>query len=339
VKTRRRTPIRLAALVVGAAAALVASSAATAAARDQLGGDPRSQVPVFVLEKGRFTTFDAPGDQANELVDVNVRGQVAGTYIDADGSNRGFLRDKRGRVAPFEYPGATGTFVNKVNDRGQIVGNAKVTETGDPKDRRAYLRDPDGRFTTIRVPGAVSTQAVGLDDRGRVVGDYLDDEGVFHGYLWEKGRFTTFDGPEGTGATLTGVNDRGHIVGVYQPRGATGLQGFLLAKGVYRTIKDPRLAFTLPLDINDDGQIVGFTTDALPFPNATTIRGFLLKEGADGPFTPIDVPGAPKTLPSGIDDRGRLAGLYQNPNAAPTAQPDAAGALMGPLAEPLMARP
>lgn len=302
------TRMRLLAIGLGSAV-LLAAGAATASGGDRRPvDDPSSPVPVFVLEKGRYTTFDPPGRQANELVDVNSRGVVAGTFIDLDDTtNRGFLRDKRGRVTRFDYPGASSTFVNKINDRGQIVGRAKFGAGTDPADQRAYLRGRDGRFTTIRVPGAVTTQAIGIDDRGRIVGDYTDADGFFHGYLWEKGRVvaTGIDGPEGSGATLTGINDRGQMVGVYQARGTTGLQGFVLDKGVYRTFKDPRLAFTVPLDIDDRGQVVGFTADALPLPQATEAHGFLLRPGANQ-LTRIDVPGAPATLASGTDARGRI---------------------------------
>ena len=278
---------------------------------------PRSQVPVFVLDRGRFVTFDPPGAQANELVDINSRDQVAGTYIDTDGTtNRGFLRDERGRTTLFDYPGATGTFVNKVNDRGEIVGNY-VDQAG---ARHGYLRDAKGRFSTVRVPGAVSTQAVGLDDRGRVVGDYTLPDGSIHGYVWENRRVTTVDGPEHSGATLTGINERGDIIGVYAPdpaNPAARLAGFLLRKGRYSTIALPDAPFTLPFDINNRGQMAGFTADALPLPDATAVHGFVLREGPGGPVTPIDVPGAPATLASGIDDRGRVAGLYLNPNTTP----------------------
>ena len=35
-----------------------------------------------------------------------------------------------------------------------------------------------------------------MNNRGQVVGEYLDGEGAFHGYVWEKGRFKTIEGSE-----------------------------------------------------------------------------------------------------------------------------------------------
>jgi hypothetical protein len=329
-----RKEIRLLATVLAAAALLAAGAAAASDGDRRPGGNPQSPVPVFVLDKGRFRTFDAPGTRGNEGVDVNVRGQVVGAYIGGDDRSHAFVRDKRGHVTLFDYPGATTTFVAKINNRGQTVGSAFVPTPSEPLgERAAYLRSPDGTFTTISVPGAVTgtTSAIGLDDRGRVVGDYMKPDGSIHGYLWEKGRFvtTTIDGPEGTGASVFGLNDRGQMVGIYQPRGTAGFQGFLLEKGKYRIIKDPRLPFTVPFDINDHGRVVGVVTDvAAPLDAATDLHGFLLRAGAERKLTRIDVPGAPRTAAFGIDDHGRVAGLYENPNAAPSAQRDSANATM-----------
>jgi hypothetical protein len=328
-----RKEIRLVATVLGAAALLAAGAAAASDGDRRPGGNPQSPVPVFVLDKERFTSLDPPGTRGNEAVDVNVRGQVAGTYIGRDELSHAFVRDKRGRVTLFDYPGAGATFVSKINNRGQIVGNAFVPTSSEPQGDRAYLRAPNGTFTTISVPGAVTTQAHGLDDRGRVVGDYITADGSIYGYLWRKGRFvtTSIDGPEGTATSLRGLNDRRQMVGIYQPRGTAGFQGFLLDKGKYRIIKDARFPFTAPLDINDHGRVVGLVTDAIPLDAATDLHGFLLRAGAESKLTRIDVPGAPRTAAFGIDDRNRVAGLYENPNAAPSAQRDSANAAMEAL--------
>jgi hypothetical protein len=339
----------LAMVVMATAAAVSAAGIGGAADRDRIEGDPRSQLPVFVLDKGSYTVFDAPGEGANELVDVSARGDVAGTYttdLDETGSefvSRGFLRDRRGRVTLFDYPGAEPvdpgpgrirprTFVNKVNKRGQVVGNAFVPARSDDEGRRAYLRHRDGRFTTIRVPGAVTTQALGLDDQGRVVGDYLDRKGLYHGYLWKRGRFSTIDVPRSTATTILGLNDRGEMVGNYLGADGTRHAFFRDRRGRITTIDARGVDYTWPLDLDDRGRVVGFTGNgSADDPNridVTTIHGFALKRGPEGPLSQIDVPGAPNTLASGIDDRGRIAGFYLNPNFTPSTGRTGAGAPM-----------
>ncbi|TCC44413.1 hypothetical protein E0H75_33060 [Kribbella capetownensis] len=274
---------------------------------------------MFVLDGGRYSAFDPPdGISANEFVDLNDRGQVAGTYVDADtGASHGFLREKRGRFTRFDAPGAIDTYVAEINDRGQIVGTACDSE---PCTQYGFLRDAR-RFATIRKPGAVATQAFGLDDRGRIAGDYLDKGGKYHGYLWANRKFTTIDVRGAAGTTLMGVNDRGDTVGLYFESDGSIHAFFRDARGRVTTIDAPDAKLTFPADINDRGQIAGFTTDALPLPTATNIQGFVLRNGPTGPVTRIDYPGASRTIVFGLNDHGSITGVYENPTPAGGAPP------------------
>jgi probable HAF family extracellular repeat protein len=228
----------------------------------------------------------------------------------------GFERDARGRVETFDAPDGDATPLD-INNRGWVVGNV-CDMPADCTFSRGLLRDPEGHFTTLRKRGAVRTQAYGVNDRGQVVGDYLLPDGTIHGYRWSNGRFTTIDGPGGAGASLTGINDRGDIIGVFglDPTDPTsGLKGFLLRRDRYDTFVVPGVRHTLPLGINDRGQIAGYTVTGDDL--ATGARGFLYANGLDRPPTRIDVPGAPTNGVTGIDDRGRLVGLYDNRDPMP----------------------
>jgi hypothetical protein len=89
-------------------------------------------------------------------------------------------------------------------------------------------------------------------------------------------------------------------------------------RGRYSTFAAPGAQLTVPGDINNRGQIVGFTASDLA---TETARGFLLAKGAKGPFTPVSVPGAPSTVAFGLNDRGQITGAYNNPNPAPSPPP------------------
>jgi hypothetical protein len=300
-------------------------------------GDPRSARPVFVLDKGRFAAFDAPGAGAAEFPRINDRGQIVGSYVDAAGASHGFLRDARGRLTLIAAPGAMETTPLAINNRGVIVGNTCAERPC--ARRRGFLRDARGRLKTFSVPGSVQTQAYGIDDRGRVVGDYVDANGGGHGYLWEKGRFRTIDVRDAAATTITALNERGEMVGLYFDADGTSHGFFRGARGRISTIDAAGVLITLPFDVNNRGQIVGITTTAPSLgPDDNEVHGFV-RDGAGGPFTRIDVPGATDTGASGIDDRGRVVGLYQKPNATPSArrararQPTLVPALPPSLAE------
>jgi hypothetical protein len=87
---------------------------------------PRTPVPGFLLDRGRVTTFDAPGATITFAAGLDDRGQVVGfSTSDLTGTSfSGFLRDARGRFTAINRPGAAATLVFDINDRGQLVGVA-----------------------------------------------------------------------------------------------------------------------------------------------------------------------------------------------------------------------
>jgi hypothetical protein len=222
---------------------------------------PRSQFPVFVLDKGRYTGFDSPGEVTNDsLVRINNHGQIAGAYVqdyteDSSGAPqgrfRGFLRDTRGRISTISVPGAAGTTPYDFNDAGTIVGVYSDESLNRTDDLRSFLRDARGRYTRIVVPGATQVQARGINNRGLVVGEYRDAAGAFHGFRWQRGRVSSFHDAPGGAVTVCSpldVNDRGQMVGLYLDA-ATRLHGCLLDRGRAVTIDAPGVPLTLPIAI------------------------------------------------------------------------------------------
>ena len=215
-------------------------------------------------------------------------------------------------------PGAAGTIPFDLNDRGQLVGISSTTNPNPSAagDTSGFLRDARGRYTTIQVPGATQTQTRGINNRGQVVGEYTDTAGGFHGFLWDKGRVVTLDrGPADAVLCCSAldINDRGQIVAAYLDA-AGAIKGVLLDRGRAVTIAAPAIPSTIPTAINNRGRIVGVTSTG----PGQEPHGFLLRDGAGGPLTPIDVPGAPGTSPTGINDAGVIVGVYTNPNATPS---------------------
>jgi uncharacterized membrane protein len=159
-----------------------------------------------------------------------------------------------------------------------------------------------------------------------VVGAYWQDDGTAHGYLWDRGRFTTIDVPGAAVTQPLDINDRGQVVGFYLDdlTGRPGsIHGYLWERGRLVTIDAPDAPVTLPFDINNRGQIVGQLRTDVTVPPAEDpgTGGFLLAKGVTGPFTPVGFPGAPRSVAYGLNDRGQIVGLYENPAATPGPQP------------------
>jgi hypothetical protein len=286
---------------------------------------PRTPAPAFLLERGRYTGFDAPGAvQQTAAASINNRRQIVGNYVDGDGAYHGFLRDQRGRFTTIDVPGAKATQIEKINELGQMVGSYSTTanQIQAPDGKPCGFLLDRGRLIRIDVPGAVQTQAVGLNNVGTVVGEYLDSAGKVHGYRWDRGRYTTIDLPGMDATSLRDINDRGKVLGVSvadltAPSPALG--GFVLDQGRVTSFDVPPGPITLATDINNRDQIVasgatGGVSEGSPVP---TVRAFLLAKGVKGPLTPIAFPGAPNTLGGGLNDSGAVVGLYQNPNVPP----------------------
>jgi uncharacterized membrane protein len=300
-------------VAVMALTAHIAGASARAPRGDSI--SPRTPIPAFVLDRGRFSAFDVPrARRETSATGINDHGQITGSSVDADGGIRGYLRDRRGRLTDIDVPGAVATAPAGINNRGQIVGRYYES---------APIRGPEARFrgflldgrklTRIDVPGALQTQAVDINKRGEVVGEYVDADGAFHGFVWRKGRFTTIDVPGAAATSLTGINDHGEIVGVQGD--PTNVHGFLLKRGRFTSFDAPGVPITLPMDINNRGQIAGVT---LLDPDLTGGAGFLLAKGVGGRFTPIQYPGAPRTFAFALNDRRAIVGTYENTAALPS---------------------
>ena len=220
---------RLGALIAGAMA-LTAASVATAGAAPRvpmegraaglvrLGADtrPRSLSPGFLLDRGRYTTIEAPGATGETGVGgINNRGVIVGGARGGGRPDRGFMRDTRGRFTAIRYPGARSTLASKINDRGQLVS---VRAEPDGTVRGFVLER--GRFTVFAAPGAGVTVPFDINNRGQIVGFTGSDlaADAAQGFLLAKGAkgpFTPIRFPGAPSTLALGLNDRGQITGVY----------------------------------------------------------------------------------------------------------------------------
>ena len=230
--------------------------------------------------------------------------------------DRSLLSGPTGSLGGYTYttlnfPGGYETFASGINDRGQVVGSY-VSYINQVVKQHGFLLS-EGIYITIDFPGAAGTEATGINDSGVVVGDYYDASGDEHGFLDDNGSYTELLGfPGATSTVPLGINNSGQVVGAYFV-GFNNEQGFLLSGGIYTTLHYPGPppypgappAVTIPMAINNSGQIVGVSSGG----------GFLLSGGI---YTTINFLGE-DNIPSpsfltGINDTGQIAGVIANYN-------------------------
>lgn len=201
-----------------------------------------------------------------------------------------------------------------VNNNGLIVGQDYTTAG----TYESFLYNTGtGVFTFLTPPGSTQSIAVGINDSNQVVGAYLNGTGNY-GYLYSGGTFSTLSVPGahistpffyygGAGTLASGINDNGDIVGDWSPTNSSPGQGFFYNGTSFSntTISSPGAATTQLYDVNDSGQISGFTVTGS---GATAVRAGFIDNG--GVFTAINFPGASSTIAQGINDSGEVVGFY-----------------------------
>jgi uncharacterized membrane protein len=135
---------------------------------------------------------------------------------------------------------------------------------------------------TREIQGTIVFSA--LEDRAGVLWLATDNGGLTR---YEHGRFTTL-------TTADGLLDN-------HPRSN---KGFLSTNGTFTDIQVPGAVDTVPVAINNRGDIVGATY------TSGGSRGFLLTK--DGAFTSIAYPGAEFTSANGINASGEIVGSYSS---------------------------
>ena len=321
--------------LVVVALSLAAASPAASGPRPPQGSSPPDEPAVlgfaaggqgYLLDDGRFRPIAVPGATGTLPFGINDRGEIVGTYDDAEGRSHGFVWE-RGRHRTIDAPGATGstpegfsgTGAFGINDRGQIVG----TYVGGDGHLRGYLWER-GRFRPIDAPGATDTTGFDINDRGQITIQAGSAEDPFLNFLWEDGDFTPIRFPGAVATVVHKIDDRGRVVGVYG-QGASDQFGFTLERGRYRSIEFPGATLTGVNASNTRGRIVGYIVTGDP--SRPTVRGAILSRGR---LTTFAAPGPPAgfaaTTAYDINERDQIVGAKLPPlDGAADGSDDAAG--------------
>src|ERR1700757_4231006 len=89
---------------------------------------------------------DVPGSVDTIATVINNSGELAGLYIDSNGTGHSFIYNDEGHITTDDVPGAITTSTQAINNRGEIVGGYY-----DSKGGHGFIYK-GGKFTTINAP-------------------------------------------------------------------------------------------------------------------------------------------------------------------------------------------
>ena len=264
--------------------------------------------PLLLAADYRFIKIDVPNSISTEARGINARGDIVGSYTDANDVTHGFLL-RNGVFTNIDVPGATATLgARGINARGDIVGNF----TDGASVQHGYLLR-DGQFTQIDCPGASASFAFGVDNAGDITGSHFDASGNESGFILKDGVFRNVHAPGSLSTALYGAQDNGRVwVGHAQipPDGA--FRGLVRNRpGDFQLIAFPGFPCTVARWINQRGDIVGLfpDTDNVQECSEASTHGFLLQ---DDQYTQIDFPRSTSTRALAVNDDGGIVGLYED---------------------------
>jgi uncharacterized membrane protein len=261
----------------------------------------------------RYQIVDVPGATRTFIRAFNELGVTAGDYTGAEGGQHAFIRSPGGNVTTVDIPGALASTLRGINDPGVSVGFYSVVNAQDPSALtfHGFKRTSDGFTTVIDLPGAGDSALLGINNRGDIVGQYdLADQSVGGSFVLSHGLFTTLQDPPGAApfnVFANEINDFGTISGSF-----IGIDGnehaFLLRGSSYTTFDVPGATVTALPGLNDRGQAVGVSDVS---------GGFALNTATLNISAIIACPGGFATFPTGINNRGQIAGSCRTEAGGP----------------------
>ncbi len=113
---------------------------------------------------------------------VNSAGVVVGSYITAEDTVHGFMRDPDGSFTTIDVPKMPNLeflFVNAINNEGVVIFRAKAVDD----IQRSYILLPGGIPHELQFPGSVSTVVRNINQDGSIIGYYDSADGRRHGFF------------------------------------------------------------------------------------------------------------------------------------------------------------
>ena len=311
IRTESRSSIRKAPAAILAGLLTVAAASAAGPHIDRY-RTVRAAAPSDALKAAnndyRIVRLDVPDSVGAIAVDINNRGVVGGTYVDANGGEHTFLWDgaEYKKIISPVYPI---TSVPSITDSGRtLFGNwgtvdRQIAGTYDVRTG-SFNALPDFENKPINLGYDMNNAGVAV---GHACDGTLLEPFNCVGWIWTGTQYQRLE-IEGVASPLPhGINDRGQIVGLYLKTPPFDFKAFLYEGGKGRILLQDTDA--VAYDINNQGDISMLieVSPQLPFIPA------LLESGFTEPKPLPSYPGSFTTLWVGMNERGDFAGFAPDP--------------------------
>jgi probable HAF family extracellular repeat protein len=296
-----------------------------------LGTNNRNQVVGLSAERGgttlaslwnipTLTTFGTLGGGTSYATAINDSGLIAGFAYTSANSSVHAVTWRDGAISDLGTLGGTNSRADAVNAFGVVVGQSDVP--GD-QARRATIWE-GATPKDLGTLGGLSSSATGINDIGQVVGiSYisLNDNASQHAALWENGIVIDLGTLGGSISSAHAINSAGQIVGYSVHEDERTVSGTLWSGGAIVDLGSlPDSNYSVALDINDNGQAVGYAYATLGNSYSNEISRAVLWDRGQiydlNSFLSADdlAAGWKMDVATGISDTGVIVGIASNPS-------------------------
>lgn len=280
---------------------------------------------------------------------INNDDWVAGSFTRTDGTEGAalWIDETETDLGTLGGP-SSGVIFGGLNDKGMVVGVSETAEIDSlgqdfscsfffPGDQDNVCRGfvwESGEMTAMPALGGSNSFGAAINDLGQVVGwaetDVHDptcnpaaQELQFKGVLWEPKTGEIHALPPLPGdsvSTGNAINNQGQIVGIsgicdVAVGAASATHAVLWENGEPTEIGDlGGVGWHTPLDINERGEVVGFSNPPGDGSGAFNVQAFYWTVGSDTVQNLGTLPGHTNSQGLGINERGQIVGVSTGPD-------------------------